>query len=285
MGVDHSRAFAIGVALNVAYILIEVVFGLVSGSLALLADAGHNVSDVLGLLLSWGAIYVAKAAPTPRRTYGLRRTSILAALGNGLLLLVAIGAIIWEAIHRLIRPEPAAGMTIVWVAGIGVLINGITAWLFVAGRKQDLNIRSAFLHMAADAAVSLAVVLAGLAISFTGWLWIDPAVSLMVAAVILVGTWGLLRDSGALAVDAVPREIDPDAVTNYLAQLPGVCGVHHLHIWAMSTTETALTAHLVKTDPQIDDELLSRIDRDLHDHFDICHATIQFERGDARCEC
>ncbi|CAN5482415.1 cation diffusion facilitator family transporter [soil metagenome] len=280
---NYNRAFAIGVGLNVTYIAVEVVFGIVAGSLALLADAGHNLSDVLGLLLSWGAHHFSRTATTTRRTYGLRRTSILAALGNALLLLIAVGAIVWESIRRLSNPEPAAGLTIVTVAAVGVLINGVTAWLFMAGRKGDLNIRSAFLHMAADAGVSLGVVLAGLAIYTTGLLWIDPVMSLLVAAVIAIGTWGLLRDSTALAVDAVPKGIDPVAVQHYLEQLPGVRGVHHLHIWPISTTETALTAHLVKPDAQIDDDLLCEIDRELHDQFEICHATIQFERESSRC--
>lgn len=287
-GHDHgppnfNRAFAGGIALNVAFIIAEVIFGLLAGSLALLADAGHNLSDVLGLLASWAAHRLSETAPTPWRTYGLRRTSILAALANALLLLVAIGAIIWEATERLLKPEPSSGLTIVWVAAVGVLVNGVTAWLFVSGRKNDLNIRSAFVHMAADAAVSLGVVVAGLAIYATGFSWIDPVVSLLVAAVIALGTWSLLCDSAALAVDAIPKGINPDAVTAYLESLPGVCDVHHLHIWAMSTTETALTAHLVKPDAQIDDDLLGQIEHELHERFDICHATIQLESGDKCC--
>lgn len=281
---NYNRAFAIGVALNAGYIILEVVFGLLAGSLALLADAGHNLSDVLGLLLSWSAHYFAQSQPTRRRTYGLRRTTILAALGNALLLLVAIGAIVWESIHRLMQPSSAAGATIIAVAAAGVVINGITAWLFVAGRKGDLNIRSAFLHMAADAGVSLGVVAAGIAIQLTGLLWIDPVVSLAIAVVIAIGTWSLLRDSSALAIDAVPRDINPDKVREYLAQLPGVHGVHHLHIWPMSTTETALTAHLVKPDAEIDDDLLCEIDRGLYDRFGIEHATIQLERSSRRCD-
>jgi cobalt-zinc-cadmium efflux system protein len=279
----YNRAFAIGVALNTGYIVVEVVFGIFAGSLALLADAGHNLSDVLGLLLAWAAHYFVQTGATARRTYGLRRTSILAALANALLLLLTIGAIVWESIYRLLHPEPSSGLTMVWVAAVGVVINGITALLFVGGRKRDINIRSAFLHMAADAAVSLGVVVAGFAIYTTGRLWIDPVVSLAVAAVIAVGTWGLLRDSVALALDAVPKEIDPTAVEQYLARLPGVRGVHHLHIWAMSTTETALTVHLVKPDAQIDDDLLGQIDDELHERFGISHATIQFERDSERC--
>ncbi len=276
---DYNKAFAFGVALNVGYIILEVVFGLLAGSLALLADAGHNLSDVLGLLLSWGAHYFSKSPPTDRRTYGLRRTSILAALGNALILLVAVGVIVWEAIHRLIDPQPSAGLTIVWVAGVGVLINGATAWLFMSGRKGDLNIRSAFLHMAADAGVSLGVVIAGLVIRATGFAWIDPAVSLLVAVVILVGTWSLLRDSVALAVDSVPRGIDPAEVHACLSALPGVERIHDLHIWPLSTTETALTAHLVKPSATLDDALLARINRELHEKFGIGHVTIQMERG------
>ncbi len=280
---NYNKAFGFGVALNVLYILLEIVFGLLSGSLALLADAGHNLSDVLGLLISWGAHAVAQSPPTNRRTYGLRRASILAALANGLILLVAIGAIVWEAIHRLISPQPAAGMTIVWIAGVGVLINAATAWLFMSGRKGDLNIRSAFVHMAADAGVSLGVVVAGVAIKLTGREWIDPAVSLLVAAVIAIGTWSLLRDAVALSLDWVPQEIDTGQVHGYLRDLPGVQRVHDLHIWPLSTTETALTAHLVKANAAIDDGFLARISEELHDRFGIAHTTIQLEQGDSDC--
>jgi len=281
----HDRAFGIGVAINVIYILFEVAAGLMVGSLALLADAGHNASDVISLLLAWGASRLGRKSPTQRRTYGLRRTTILASLVNGILLLIAIGAIAWEAIGRFVHPQSVPGLTLVWVASIGVVINTVTAFLFFHGRKKDLNIKAAFLHMAADAAVSLGVVIAGLLIRFTNWMWIDPAISLAIVVVIGIGTWGLLRDSFNLAVDSVPAHIDPEAVLRYLEKLPGISAVHDLHIWAMSTTEAALTAHLIKPDGQLDDTLLERIEEDLHKQFGIQHVTIQFEQGRTPCQC
>ncbi len=282
---DYNAAFAIGIGLNVFYIVLEVVFGLLGDSLALLADAGHNLTDVLGLLLAWGAHRLASAAATPRRTYGWRRASILAALANALLLIGAVVAISWEASQRFAHPQTAAGATIMWVAGAGVLVNAVTAWLFMAGRKDDINVRGAFVHMAADAGVSLAVVLAGAAIQFTGVLWIDPVMSLLVAAVILVTTWSLLRDSVNLAVDAVPEDIDPTAVESFLTQLPGVVEVHDLHIWPLSTTETALTAHLVRPGAGLDDDFLAHICDALHDRFHIGHTTIQIEHRKAADSC
>src|SRR5262245_12612023 len=239
-----TTAFAIGVTLNAAFVLIEATCGFFSGSLALVADAGHNLSDVLGLLLAWGASYLARQRPSGRRTYGLRRTSIMAALTHGLLLLIAVGAIAWEAIVRLLRPEPVAPTAVIVVAAIGVIVNTLTALLFMAGRQRDLNVRGAFLHMAADAAVSLGVVVGGIVISLTHWLWVDPALSLVIAAVIAYSTWDLLWQSVELALDSVPRGIDPDQVRSYLAGLPDVTAVHDLHIWGLSTTETALTVHL-----------------------------------------
>ena len=282
---DHNAAFAVGVALNVLFVVAEVIFGLLGDSLALLADAGHNLSDVLGLLLAWGAAYLAALPTSERRTYGWRRSSILAALANALLLMAAVGAIAWEAVRRFGDPGPVAGGTVIWVALLGTAVNGVTAWLFFAGRKGDLNIRGAFLHMAADAGVSLGVVAAGVVILLTGRAWIDPAVSLLIVAVILVGTWGLLRDSFNLAMDAVPPEIDATAVRRYLNDLPGVTAVHDLHIWPMSTTETALTAHLVKPDPAGDDDLLGRLCRELHERHEIGHVTIQWERDAADPAC
>ena len=282
---NYNRSFAIGVGLNVAYVAVEATFGFLVGSLALLADAGHNLSDVIGLLLAWGAAYLGTLPPTERRTYGWRSSSILAALGNALILLVAVGAIAWEAIRRFWEPQPVAGTTVMWVAGIGVLINTITALLFLSGRKKDLNVRGAFLHMAADAAVSVGVVLAGLAILQTGRQWIDPAVSLVVALVIFIGTWGLLRDSFNLALQAVPGHIDLAEVRDYLRSLPEIDDVHDLHVWAMSTTETALTAHLIKPDARNDDELLARICRELHDRFGIEHTTLQLERSPTANVC
>ncbi len=275
---DYNRAFAIGIALNVIYIVVEATYGFLAGSLALLADAGHNLSDVLGLLLAWGANYLVQRKPTERHTYGWRKSTILAALTNAIILLVAMGAIAWEAVQRFSDPSPVAGKTVIIVAAIGVVINTATALLFLSGRKTDLNIRGAFLHMAADAGVSAGVVLAGVAILTTGWPWIDPVVSLTITAIILAGTWGLLRDSFNLALDAVPAGIDPEAVKTYLSDLPGVTGVHDLHIWAMSTSETALTVHLLKPDARDDDTLIEQASRELHDRFGIEHITIQWER-------
>lgn len=273
-----DRAFAIGVGLNVLYVAVEAGFGLWANSLALLADAGHNLSDVLGLLLAWGASYLARRPPKGRFTYGLRSTSILAASLNGLLLLVAVGGIVWEAVGRFQSPPDVPGWTIVIVAAIGVVINTATALLFMSGRKSDLNIRGAFLHMAADAAVSVGVVAAGAIIIGTGILWIDPTVSLVVAAVILWSTWGLLRESLELLLQAVPREVDQNAVRDYLSHLPGITDIHDLHIWAMSTTEIALTVHLIKPEIENEDQLLARACDDLHERFGIEHATIQIER-------
>ncbi|HLW67742.1 MAG TPA: cation diffusion facilitator family transporter [Gemmataceae bacterium] len=276
---DYNRAFAIGVGLNLGFALLEAGFGLWAGSLALLADAGHNFSDVLGLLLAWGANYLTGRPPTARRTYGLRRSSILAALLNAALLLVVIGGIGWEAIQRFARPAAVSGLTIIGVAAAGVVVNGATALLFMAGRKRDLNVRGAFLHMAADAGVSAAVVVAGLVIQFTGWHWVDPAASLLVVFAIAAGTWGLLRESVDLSLDAVPAGIDIAAVEAYLAGLPGIVAVHDLHVWGLSTIHAALTAHLVKPDGRLDDELLMRVAADLRERFGIAHATIQLEQA------
>lgn len=280
---ESGRRFAIGVALNLVFVAVEVVWGVGAHSLALLADAGHNLSDVLGLVLSWAAFALGRRPPGGRRTYGLRRTSILAALFNGLLLLAAVGAIAWEAATRFRNPEPVSGRTVMIVAGVGILINAATALLFMAGRKNDLNVRSAFLHMAADAAVSLGVVIAGGLIMLTGRAWIDPVVSLVVAAVILVGTCSLLRDSVDLAVDAVPTGIDLAAVKMFLGSLPGVTAVHDLHVWGMSTTEVALTAHVVMSEASADDQFYAEATRQLHDRFGIEHSTIQVERGTLPC--
>lgn len=282
---SHGRAFAIGVGLNLCFVAVEATYGIKANSLALIADAGHNLSDVLGLVLAWGASVLARRLPTQRRTYGLRRSSILAALANAVLLLVAIGAIAWEAVQRFSHPAPVSAGVVIWVAAVGVGINTATALLFWAGRKSDLNIHGAFLHMAADAGVSAGVVLAGVAIALTGWLWLDPAISLMIVAVIFVGTWGLLRDSVNLAMDAVPEGVDPAAVQGYLARLPGITEVHDLHIWGMSTTDVALTAHLVKPDAETEDGFLMTTCRGLHDHFGIEHATLQIEHGSGAPAC
>lgn len=282
---DYNAAFAFGIALNIVYIAAEVVFGLMINSLALLADAGHNVGDVFGLVLAWGAHYLSKLAPTERRTYGWRSTSILAALTNALILLVAVGGIAWEAIRRFSVPEDTSPVTVMWVAGIGVIVNAVTAVLFMKGRHDDLNIHGAFLHMAADAGVSLGVVAAGAAIYATGWQWLDPAVSLVIAAIILVSTWQLARDSIDLALHAVPRNIDPRQVEERLRELPGVQFVHDLHIWAMSTTDTALTAHLVVPELSNNDPLLAAAAELCREQFGIHHVTLQIERDAEQAMC
>lgn len=282
---NFNAAFAIGIALNTAYVLFEVIFGLIGHSLALIADAGHNLSDVLGLLVAWAASAMAKSPPTKRRTYGLRGSSILAALFNAIFLLVSVGAIVWEALRRFKAPAEVAASTVIWVSLIGIAVNTATALMFRAGRERDLNIRGAFLHMAADAAISAGVVIAGFAILWTGLYWIDPVVSLLISAIIIWGTWDLLRESTNLALQAVPRNIEPEKVEGYLRQLPGVAKVHDLHIWAMSTTETALTVHLVKPDGAIDDGLLARVCDELQENFHIGHVTIQLECGSATHPC
>ena len=282
---DYNRAFAAGVALNVGFVIVEAVFGVLSNSLALLTDAGHNLSDVLGLLLAWGAAALAKKRPSARRTYGYSRATILASLFSGLLLMGAVGAIGWEAVSRLMTPAEPAGKTIMIVAAIGVVINTATALFFLSGKDHDLNIRGAFLHMAADAAVSLGVVASGALIFYLGFNWIDPLISLVIAAVILLSTWGLLRDSLNLAVDAVPRGVDPDAVRDYLSALPGVQAIHDLHIWPMSTTDTALTAHMVMEEIPDSDQYLNEVAEVLQARFSINHPTIQLERHDGEFQC
>jgi cobalt-zinc-cadmium efflux system protein len=282
---NYGRAFAIGVVLNLGFVLVEFFYGRLSNSLALVADAGHNLSDVLGLLLAWGASVLARRQPSQRRTYGFRRSTILAALINAAVLLMAIGAIAWEALRRFSDPQPVTGTTVIVVAAIGIAINTVTALLFMSGQKDDLNLRGAFLHMAADAGVSFGVVLAGIAILLTGWVWLDPIVSLIVAGVILVATWGLLRDSVNLALDAVPEHIDTADVQTYLVSLPAVVDVHDLHIWAMSTTESALTAHLVIPYGNDGDALLTQVTQTLHDRFGIEHATLQLETTDLAHRC
>lgn len=282
---SFGRAFAIGTALNLAFVLAEAIYGVRANSVALLADAGHNLSDVLGLLIAWGASALATQRPTARRTYGLRSTSILAAMINAVVLLLAIGGIAWEAIGRVGRPEAVVTSTVIWVATLGIVINGVTAMLFISGAKSDLNIRGAYLHMAADAGVSAGVVVAGLAMAATGWFWLDPVISIIIAALIAIGTWGLLRDSVNLALNAVPAHIDPAAVDTYLQQLPGVTGVHDLHIWGMSTTDVALTAHIIRPEICDDDELLRDAALVLHERFGIAHPTLQIERGHGPHDC
>jgi cobalt-zinc-cadmium efflux system protein len=278
---DAGRAFAIAAALNVAFVGFEAIAGFVTGSLALLADAGHNLSDVLGLLMAWGAAAMARRAPAGRRTYGLRKGTILASVANAGLLLVAVGAIAWEAVRRFGEPHPVATEPVMVVAAVGVVLNTATALMFMRSRKEDLNARGAFLHLAADAAISAGVVVAALAIGLTGYFWIDPLVSLVIVAVIVAGTWELLRESLALAMDAAPRGIDPSAVRSWLEDLPGVTEVHDLHIWAMSTTETAMTAHLIRPDGGEPDTFLHAASAGLSERFGIGHATLQVETGGA----
>jgi len=279
----YGRAFAIGIGLNLVFVAVEAAYGFVAGSMALMADAGHNLSDVLGLVVAWAAWVLAKRRPTMRFTYGLRSSSILAALFNALMLLVACGAIALEAAQRLARPEPVAGATVMVVAGIGIIVNLGTALLFAGGRKGDINIRGAFLHMAADAAVSAGVVVAGFLTLRTGAEWIDPITSLLIVLVILWSSWGLLREALAMAMQAVPGSIDPAAVSARLATVPGVARVHHLHIWPMSTTETALTAHLVMPGGHPGDAFLSHLGQVVEHDFAIHHATFQIETGEGDC--
>jgi cobalt-zinc-cadmium efflux system protein len=280
---DFGTAFAIGTALNIGYVVVQVIYGIIAHSLALVADAGHNFGDVLGLLMAWGAARLAKSRPTPRRTYGLGRSSILAALANSILLLLAVGGITWEAIHRFSNPGEVGGKTIIVVAVAGIVVNGVTALLFSTGRKHDLNIRGAYLHMVADAGVSGGVVLAGLLILFTGWHWIDPVASLAINAVIVWGTWALLRESLSMALDVVPPNVDPVAVREYLEGLPAVAAVHDLHIWPLSTTRTALTVHLEMPNGEAGDAFLHEVCHQLHSQFGIEHSTIQIEQNAEIC--
>src|SRR5487761_2327040 len=286
---DHSRghdgAFAVGIALNLGFVAIESVYGVLAHSMALLADAGHNLSDVLALALAWGASILGRRVPSRRFTYGLGSSTILAALVNAMLLMLVVGGIAVEAMQRLLNPVPVATLTVIWVALGGIVVNTTTALLFLRGREHDLNVRGAFVHMAADAAVSLGVVLAGVAMLYTGWAWLDPAMSLVIAAVIVGGTWGLLRDSANLALHAVPPRIDTTQIRGYFSGLAGVAEIHDLHIWGMSTTETALTVHLVMPDGHPSDRFIAEVADELRERFGIGHATIQVETGDALHPC
>ncbi|OWY08773.1 cation transporter [Thioclava sp. F42-5] len=277
-----GKAFAIGIALNTLYVCLEAAFGLISGSLALLADAGHNLSDVFGLAIAWFATWLERKPPSGRKTYGYKRAPILASLANAVILLVAVGAIVWEAVRRLLDPQPVGSDTILWVAVVGLIVNTGTALLFMRGRNSDLNIKGAFLHMAADAAVTAGVIVAALLIMWFGWQWLDPVFSLVIAAVILVGTWGLLRDSVKLAMDTVPPGIDLKDVRARLENLPGVASLHDLHVWALSTTDTALTCHLVMPEGRPDDAFLLNAADELHEHHGIGHATLQVETDPAK---
>jgi len=284
---SFGRAFAIGLALNVAFVVAEVVFGFLANSMSLLADAGHNLSDVLGLVLAWAAATMARRSASPRFTYGLKKAPILAALANSLMLLIAVGAIGAEAIRRLFHPSMAEGGVMTLVAAAGIVVNGLTALLFARGRERDINIQGAYLHMAADALVSLAVVVAGLVILWTGQQWVDPAMSLAVAIVILWSSVGLLKESVWMSLAGVPSGIDVDEVEMTLAALEGVDAVHDLHIWPLSTTETALTAHIVTAQADYPDALLESARKLLHDRFHIEHCTIQVERhhSDHHSDC
>ncbi len=282
---DLGKAFAFGIGLNLLFVLIQVVAGIFSNSLALLADAAHNLGDVLGLVLAWGADTLSRRKPTERRTYGYRGTTILSALVNTIILFVAVGGVAWESIRRLGNPGTVDGATVMWVAGIGILVNSATAFPFFKGGKKDINVRAAFLHLASDAGVSAGVAVAGFFISRTGYSWLDPCVGLAISAIIVWGTWGVLRDSLNLALAAVPAGVDIGAVRVYLASLPGVSEVHDLHIWGMSTTETALTAHLVMKGNSGGDEFLKGAIEHLHEKYGIEHATVQIERGGMNSCC
>lgn len=281
----QGLAFGVGIGLNIIFVIVEATYGVMAGSMALVADAAHNLSDVLGLALAWGAIALAARKPTQKRTYGLRKTTVLSALTNAVLLLVAVGGITWEAVGRFSHPGPVQGLTVMVVAAVGVVINGVSAWFFARGQKGDVNIRGAFLHLAADAAVSVGVVIAGLVVLKTGWVWLDPAVSIGISLVVLLSTWGLLRESLNLALDAVPEGIELERIRAYLLSLPDVQEVHDLHVWAMSTTEVALTAHLVVGN-EVEPHMLTKAACEgVHEKFEIEHTTIQVELAGAHGPC
>lgn len=282
---NHGRAFIIAILLNSIFIAVEFGYGFIANSTALMADAGHNLSDVLGLVLAWGAAILARKAPSQRYTYGMRSSSILAALANAMFLLIACGAIAWEAIMRFTQPPAVAGLMVSLVAVVGIVINGISAWLFMSGSKHDLNIRGAYLHMAADAAISLGVAISGVIILFTQWYWLDPLASIIIVGIIVIGTWGLLRDSVQLALNAVPEHIDVTAVNNYLRQCEGVSDIHDLHIWGMSTTESALTVHLVMPAGYPGDAYMDDVMQTLRERFNIHHSTLQVEQGTTNHSC
>ena len=284
-GGASGRMFVAAMAFNLAFVAVEIGFGLYADSLSLLADAGHNFSDVIGLFAAWVAMLMARRQPTPRFTYGLRSSTILAALANAMILLIAVGGVSWEAIQRFATPQPVDGAIMTGVALVGVFVNISTALLLMRGRETDLNQRGAFLHMVSDAAVSLGVALGGLLVRETGWLWLDPAISLLIALLIFAGTWNLLRESLRLALQAVPDRIDPLAVRAFLAGLPPVTAVHDLHVWGMSTTENALTVHLMTPAGHPGDNFLHQVAQDLSQRFHIQHATIQIEVGDDACAC
>ncbi len=275
----NHRAFRIGIILNSIFIIVEAAYGFWGDSLALVADAGHNLSDVLGLALSWLALSLGSKKATDKRTYGYKSFSNLAAFGNAIFILIAIGGIVVEAINRLIKPEPVHSWPVIIVAAIGIVINGITAILFMEGQQKDLNIKSAFIHMASDALVSVGVVVAGIIMLFTHWYWIDPLISIVISIVVLIGTWHLLVASFNLSMNAVPEDIDLKAIRNYLRHVPTVTGVHDLHVWGMSTTENALTVHLTRNTLEDNNHFIERLNHELTQRFDVCHITIQIELG------
>ena len=281
----HDRAYAFGIALNLGFVAIESVYGVLSQSMALLADAGHNLSDVLALALAWGASVLGRREPSQRFTYGLGSSTILAALVNAMLLMLVVGGIAVEAVQRLMNPVPVATATVIWVALCGIAVNGVTALFFLRDRERDLNVKGAFVHMAADTAVSLGVVLAGVGMLYTGWTWLDSAMSIVIAAVIVGSTWGLLRDSVNLSLHAVPSRIDTELIRGYFSGLDGVAEIHDLHIWGMSTTETALTVHLVMPDGHPSDRFIAQISSELRERLGVGHATIQVETGDELHPC
>ena len=281
----YNRAFAIGVLLNLIFVVIEAGYGFFANSLALLADAGHNLSDVVSLLLAWGANVLASKAATDKRTFGYKKSTVLASLMSSVLLMAALASIAWHAIERFENPQPVTGMTVIVVSLIGVVINTLTALLFVQGQKHDLNIRGAFLHMAADAAVSLGVVIAGIVILFKNWQWVDPVVSLSIVVIVFIGTWGLFKDSLNYATDAVPKNISIEKLKQYFLSIEHVTGVHGFHVWPLSTTESALIVHLVTDNNALNNDFLIEVQHHLHDHFDIEHATIQVESSHGSAGC
>lgn len=281
----YTGSFVLGIVLNITFVAIEAGYGFIADSMALIADAGHNLSDVMSLILAWGASALAARAATDKRTYGFRKATVMASLISGIILLVALGGIVRESLGRLFHPQSVQGITVIVVAAIGVIINSLTALLFYKGQKQDLNIRGAFLHMAADAGVSLGVVIAGVIIIFKEWLWIDPLISLVIVCVIFVGTWGLLRDSMNYALDAVPESVELDEVRSYLLNLDKVDRIHDLHVWPLSTSEIALTVHLVVKENQLDNAFLKTIQQHLHSHFGINHTTVQVEKKGEEVDC
>ena len=282
---NYNRAFAYGITLNLIFVIVETIYGFLANSLALMADAGHNLSDVAGLMMAWGAVWLSQKKPTIHYTFGLRKTSIFSAFFNSIFLLMAVGIILWESIHRLLSPHLVDTKMVITVAGIGIVINSLTALLFLKDKNDDLNIRGAYLHMAADALISLGVVVSAVVISYTSWYWLDQVVSILISFIIIYGTWDLLKTSTRLSLDAVPEKIDPEAVKNYFITIPEVREVHDLHIWAMSTTETALSVHLTVNSNIIDNNRLVKIANYLKSHFNIHHPTIQIEVYEKNFEC